>query len=476
MKISEPNNLSRPQAALRWSPLIQLILSILASILLLGVALIIFIVSITQNFSSGATQTDLTQSFMIVASLVFAGVLVLPSAWYAWKDLASRTTQPKPLPEPRNYTLLLTLFMLAVVGAALFLGNMVAQNERVSWLLLPPLNIIATGLPALWVIYIGSRGLISGAPRRQWGAFASGLVLGPIIILVLELLLLVGMGVLALLWIMVNPNLSSQLNGIAFRLQHAAPNTEAVLRILLPFLVNPGIIFLIFAFISVLVPMLEEIFKPIGVWFMAGQKLTSAQGFGFGVLSGAGFGLFENLGNTSNGGADWALLASSRVSTLLLHSFTAGLMGWALVSAWSQRRYLRLLLTYALAVFIHGLWNGMAVLSIIPSLQGLSNVSIPSALEQIGNFSYYGIIILGVIVLVLYIVINNLLRHQARVPQVLPSLEGRIPNQHNDLPPGGSENNDIISESGNSPSEQSEKLNQEPDHENDHPTTGEINS
>jgi hypothetical protein len=474
MKISEPITTPHKQAPLRWSPLIQLILSLLATILLLGVAAIIIIVSVAQNISSGSVLADLTQPFMVATSLAFAGVLVFPSAWYAWKDLSSSAIQPKPSPKPRNYTLLLTLLMLVVVGTALLLGNLVAQDERFAWFLLPPLNIIATGLPALWVIYIGSRGLVSGTPRRQWGAFASGLVVGPIIILVLELLLLFAMGLLALLWIMLNPSLSSQLNGIAFRLQHAAPNTEAVLRILIPFLVNPGIIFLLFAFISVFVPMLEEIFKPIGVWFMAGQKLTPAQGFGFGVLSGAGFGLFENLGNTSNGGPDWALLASSRVSTLLLHSFTAGLVGWALVSAWSQRRYLRLLLTYALAVFIHGLWNGMAVLSIVPSLQSISNLSISASLLEIGNLSYYGIIILGVIVLVLYIAINNILRHQARVLQVPSLIESGTPDHTQDtLPTGEDENNHEISEYGNSPLEESENTHQAPDHGTDHPTTGE---
>jgi hypothetical protein len=469
---SEPITTPHQQSTLRWSSLIQLIASILAALLLIGAAAIILIVAIVQYFSPGSTQADLTQSFMVATSLAFAGVLVLPSAWYAWKDLSAPSERTKLHPAPRNYTLLLTLVMLVVVGAALLLGNFVAQDGRVSWFLLPPLNIIATGLPALWVIYIGSRGLVSGAPRRQWGAFASGMVLGPIIILVLELLLLVGVGVLALLWIMLNPSLSSQLNGIAFRLQHAAPNTDAILKILIPFLVNPGIIFLLFSFISVLVPMLEEVFKPIGVWFMAGQKLTPAQGFGYGVLSGAGFGLFENLGNTSGGGIDWALLASSRISTLLLHSFTAGLVGWALVSAWSQRRYLRLVLTYALAVFIHGLWNGMAVLSIAPSLQGISNLSIPSSLIHLGNLSYYGIIILGVIVLVVYIAINNILRYQARDPQVPSSSQGGMENINEDLPTREDEPNIATSEPGKKAAGEAENMNQAPGNENDHPAMG----
>jgi hypothetical protein len=178
----------------------------------------------------------------------------------------------------------------------------------------------------------------------------------------------------------------------------------------------------------VLVPLIEETFKPIGVWFLAGQKITPAQGFGFGVLSGAGFGLFENLGNTSSGGETWALLAATRISTLLLHCFTAGLVGWALASAWSQRRYLRLGVAYAIAILIHGSWNAMAVLSSILSLKGVTNVYIPTTLQQIGTFSTIGIVVLGALVLVLFISFNTVLRRNGSTNTLLPVDEAQPPN------------------------------------------------
>lgn len=409
-------------------------MSALAAFLLLGAAAIIVLTSATQVITSGSGNSDPTQSFMGAASLAFAGVLVLPSAWYAWKHIAFPGLEATSRTEHRSFGLILTILVLVLVGGALLLGNYASQDNRIAWFLLPPLNIIATGLPALWLIYIGTRGLIPGFPRRQWGIFATGLVLGPVVILVLELILLIGMGILALLWVMLDPSLSNQLNGLVFRLQSVAPNTEAILKILLPFLLNPGVLFLVFAFISVLVPMLEEALKPLGVWFLYGQKITPAQGFGYGVLSGAGFGLFENLGNTSSGGEAWALLASTRISTLLLHCFTAGLVGWALASAWSQRRYLRLGITYVIAVLIHGLWNGMAVLSAVSSLQGLPNISIPTSLLQIGARSSTGIVALGALVLVFYIGFNAILRRSVP-PMNLPSSgAGQTPSLPGDEP------------------------------------------
>jgi len=395
---------------LHWPSLIQLILSLLAAFILFGAFVAIVLSASFQYFTPGAAATDPTGSFMIAASLAFAGALVLPSAWYAWKHLAYPDQDSHPVPERRGFGLALTIAVLVLVAGALLLGNWAAQNNLLTWLVLPPLNIIATGLPALWVVYVGTRGLIPAAPRRKWGVFAGGLVLGPLVILILELILLVVIGILAIFWAMLNPSLANQLNSLVFRLQNSGPNLDAVINQLVPFLLNPGIIFLVFAFISILVPLLEEALKSIGVWFLAGQKISPAQGFGYGVLSGAGFGLFENLGNTSGGAADWVLLASTRISTLLLHSFTAGLMGWALVSAWSERRYFRLAITYAVAVVLHGLWNGMALLSAAGSLQDVTTISLPTYLQQISSLSSDGIIFLSIIVLLFYFGSNAFLR------------------------------------------------------------------
>jgi hypothetical protein len=393
----------------------------------LGLAALIAFMSSIQYLNHIAGSMDLTQAFLIAASLAFVGVLVLPSAWYAWKNLANPSSEPKPRPEPKGFGTILTLLVLVVVPGALWFGTWVSQYEQLTWFLLPLLNIIATGLPALWLIHMGIRGLNPGSPRRQWGAFASGLVLSPVIILILELLALVGFAVLAIIWAALNPNITSQLNSLIFRLQNSATNPDAILRILLPYLLYPGILFVAFAFISVIVPIIEEALKPIGVWFQAGQKLTPAQGFAYGVLCGAGFGLFENLGNTSGGGEAWAILVATRITTLLLHCLTTGLVGWALASAWSQKRYLRLGTTYAFAILMHGLWNGMAVLSSISSLKGQVNIEIPATLLQIGSFATIAIVALSAFNLVFYISFNAILRNNIKTKASLSAGDGEAP-------------------------------------------------
>jgi len=427
--------------SMSWLSLLQLVFSALAASFLLGAAAIIALTDFTQGFLQGSIGADRTQTFMIAASLTFAGLFILPSAWYSWKRIAYSGAQATPRPEPRHFGLILTAVLLVLVVGALVLGERVSRDEQVSWFLLPPLNILASGLPALWLAYIGTRELIPGVPSRRWGVFASGLLLGPVVILLIELIVLLGLGILVILWVMLDPDLSSQLNSLLFRLQHTGADSQVFLDTLLPFLLNPGILLLVFAFVSLIVPMVEEALKPVGVWFLARQKLTPAQGFGYGVLSGLGFGLFENLGNTTTGGEAWVLLASTRISTLLLHGLTAGLVGWALASAWLNRNYLRLVTTYILAVLLHGLWNGMAVLSIFSTLQGETGLSIPTILVQVGDISAIVIVTLGAFNLVFFIGFSNMLRRNLNrdaAPTGGPLLEAGVDTEpaatNNDAP------------------------------------------
>jgi hypothetical protein len=237
----------------------------------------------------------------------------------------------------------------------------------------------------------------------------------------------------------------------------------------LPYLLNPGLIFLGLSFVSVLVPLIEETFKPIGVWFMSASRITPAMGFGFGVLSGAGFGLFENLGNTSSAGAGWALLAGSRISTLLLHSFTAGLFGWGLASAWSERRYLRLALSFTIAVLIHGMWNGMAVVSSAAALSSETSIHVPAGLQTLGTLATLGVFALGVLVVFAFFGFNAYLRRSIRLSDSPPpgasiGIVAPAPDPNPAQPPDLSQHN--LAEESPSASPTGEEL---PQNKNDSP-------
>jgi hypothetical protein len=169
-----------------------------------------------------------------------------------------------------------------------------------------------------------------------------------------------GFLVVGILYVSSQPALADEMTNLAFRLRYAANNQEALLRILQPYLTRPEIMTSIFAYIAIFVPLIEETIKPIGVWFLMKRKLAPVDGFVAGLLSGAGYALFENI-LLSSSDSQWASLVLARIGTGAVHIFTASLVGWALSSAWSQGRYLRLGLSFALAVLIHSAWNGLTL-------------------------------------------------------------------------------------------------------------------
>jgi hypothetical protein len=165
------------------------------------------------------------------------------------------------------------------------------------------------------------------------------------------------------------PQLAQDILSLSQRLSTAPMEPQAMQEILLPYLSQPAVIFSITSFVAVLIPLLEELVKPVGLWLLAGRAMSPTLGFSAGALSGAAFALVESLGFTSSA-EDWAVLAFMRIGTGFVHIAASALVGWGLGAAWSQKRYLHLGLAYLSAVALHGSWNGLSVLSAAASLSG----------------------------------------------------------------------------------------------------------
>ncbi len=367
-----------------WPSVWQLGLGLLAIVCLLGIAAIVVILGLIQIF--GPTQ-DLFQgtSLMLVASgLALSGLLIVPSAGYAFARLIDR-----PLALPSWLQLDRFRWMIFILPFVILLGNWVTTRSAHAWLFLPPIHLLALGIPVLWFLWVGVRDLNMGSPQRAWGIFSTGLIVGPIMILVAEALAggLVVATTAALL--STRPELMQEVLALAEEIRSSAQDPQRTLAILEPYLKDPRVVIAIFAFVAGIVPVIEEGIKPIGVWLLPRGGLTAADGFTAGLLSGAGFTLFENLSFVSQT-EGWAFAVSGRAVTSLIHIVTAGIMGWALVSAWRRKRYIRLLLSFGLAVLIHALWNGLTLLvasSLIDASTSSPSVALayPQVLIPIGN-------------------------------------------------------------------------------------------
>jgi hypothetical protein len=347
---------------------------------------------------------DDLQIFLVAGGLAFCGLLLLPSAWYSLARLIGRPKRQLPSFSPwLRPTRLIFAFPL-LIGA----GYWVSQSSAVSWLLLPPIHVLAVSLPIVWLAYLAVRDLPLGSPQRISGVFASGLAFSPMLILAAELVaILVGLGAWVVV-ILMRPELAEAVNELAERLSAAASSPEIVLRILQPVLSNPLVIFSLLVFGAVVVPLIEEALKPLGVWLLAGRNLLPVEGFALGALSGTGYALIESLFLGSNS-QDWAFVIFARIGTSAMHILTAGMVGWALASAWHSRRYGRLGSVYLLAVLLHGLWNGLTLSNVFAGM-----IESPPAgmglFAQIGQISPYLLGGLAVIALLALLWVNRALR------------------------------------------------------------------
>ncbi len=203
-------------------------------------------------------------------------------------------------------------------------------------------------------------------------------------------------------------NLSRQLTFIDLE------SEEQALRVILPYLVKPSVVVPALIFFSIVIPLLEELVKPLGVWLLVGKLDSAAQGFVFGALGGAGFALVETF-NVSGQMGEWGIVLFTRIGTGLLHVTTSALMGGAIFPAVRERRYLRLLGTYLLVVLLHGLWNASALTVSFSALAG--TYLQPGRFETLQWISAIGIVVLAVALFVILIASNRRYQKQAPVEE-----------------------------------------------------------
>jgi hypothetical protein len=400
-----------------WASMIQFVLSLLAFFILITLSFAVVVMGFGQMTSRIPGLEDPTPLFLYAAGLFLSAIMLLPSARYALMRLNGRAVE-QPALLRGNAILIATGLLILGLPLVLLIGNWVSGQARLSWWALPALHILAVVIPLFWLLAVGLDGLSLGTRQRLWGTFGAGLVLGPSLILVAEIALLsLYFGVLILI-VVQQSELSVELLNLAQRLRFAPGNPEVIARILQPYLLNPVVIVAVFSFIAFFVPLIEEVFKPVGVWLLAGHRLSPREGFVAGLLCGAGYALFENL-LLSSTNEQWMSLILARMGTGAVHMATASLVGWGLASAWSEARYLRLGGVFACAVTIHALWNALTLLT---AGVGLFPDSVNLPIARLETFFS---VILGFLAF-LCVMIIWLLNRSLKRAIITPPLEGDL--------------------------------------------------
>jgi len=276
----------------------------------------------------------------------------------------------------------------------LILATLFYDRRGASWYL-PWLHFLSIALPIYIIIRIAINRIPLGSSQRAWGVFGTGMTLGPIFSAIAEILIL-GIGILILaVFLGINPEKMINIERMINQIDNA-PDMESLVYLFGPLINNPLSLLTALMFLSVFVPIIEEIAKSVGILLVADRITSHAQGFALGVLSGAGFALAESLFATLAPDDTWALTLSMRAVSGSMHMLASGLAGWGIAYARLEKRYYLAFGMIFLAMVLHGVWNAGAVLSVAG---GLRLMLVMPEIDLLGTF----LMIIGVSIIFMLI-------------------------------------------------------------------------
>ena len=410
-QLPQPGN-KLPRQEYQLATIGQLIISTIGLIFFILGFLVLMLAALFSMGNAG----DISQTTSMLAmawSAAGAAVLMLPSILYAILRLMKKPSQTNPFKGSLRFMLLAVLLLLVV----LVVGSLLAGGNGVTMILASPLHILAVYIP-LWVLFeLSTRGLKRGSPQRGWGVLSFGVSVTPLLTRLVELFVIALLVVGMIAWsVKSDPANMLLFNRLQMRLSYGAMNPEMMQRLMQTYINQPLVFYSALSIFSGFIPLIEEMMKPLVLWLLINHRMSPAEGFTTGVISGLAFSIIESSNAMSMAiNSSWALMAVGRMGAGLLHMTTAGLMGWALVSAYHEGRYARLVASFLLAVTLHGMWNALTLLSAVaPQLKG------DSFLASLGQIAPLGLLLLMAVLLLSLLGWNRILNRQTAVTAELP--------------------------------------------------------
>jgi hypothetical protein len=387
-------------------------LSAAIGLVLLGV------ISLASPAAQGAMQS--LPFFSLAWTSGLMSLLMIPSIVFPILRMLG-----KPVPQWKGRSRLAFGIILAALWVAATTVGSLFENNSLNWAILPPLEIFAIGIPLLAYLAVGRNKLGQSHPQRSWGVVSVSAVITQPLILIVEIVLLAVVVGVGIIWVSSQPDLISEFERLIMRLASAQANPSAIMHILTPYLENPRVVFASVAFTAALVPLIEELLKPLGLWLFLKRGFSPAEGFEMGLISGAVFALSESLTSIATINSGWGALVIGRAGTGLLHMCTTALVGWGLGMAWQEKKYIKLGAAYLAAVTLHSIWNIFGVLVGFTSFFGEN-----SLIFRLGEISPFALGVLMVILFSILVMANVLLRKEqqekiepAQMEQVQPIVE-----------------------------------------------------
>lgn len=349
-----------------------------------------------------------TQGLLMLAGLLTAiGFLNIPSIVLSWRRLKGAPF--KSSPNTNSFRLAsLALISLPVWLAA---GQWLSQTNLAVGLL-PMVNVLALLIPIWWIVELGRRRLPGSSPQRSWGLVSASVGPTPLIIFLAEMFIaiLVIIGVFVCLgreaqWL-------ARFNQLFIQFSQSEFDRDFIAALLKDLAGSPLVIMALFMMFGFLMPLIEELLKPLALWTLRKRMSTPAEGFSGGLICGAGFAFIESASMIAQmgSGSEWHQMVILRIATSLLHMTTSAMAGWGLASGWTQKKRGRAMLALLAATGLHGLWNSLVVaVAMVPLLSSLGEQSI--FFKVFSGFSTYAFIIILTLLAGLLMLMNRFLQN-----------------------------------------------------------------
>ncbi len=377
-----------------WMDTTQLVVSILIFIVFLGIAVFSFVgIKLSdrdlplREFTPGIWAMGF--GFLFLAGISLVSVISSREVYYG----IDRPRQPNKAKKWLNWSIVLLPILILD-------GYFVFNAQNAPDFLLPLLTILALSVAMFWILKIGLRNYWGANLKRDSGLFSFSMSFGILYIMLVQILLLIFIVTMALVVV-------SDKIDLPLMMETLSTNPERFIETLSN---NPTLVLIAFLMIAVFGPLIEELFKTIGVWFLKPRVISPCEGWIAGLMSGAGFGLIEAYLYSVQGllmpsFSDWLYLVLGRIGGLLLHTFAGGIVGWGLARSWREKSPRHALVAYLVAFLLHSLWNTMAVAQ--GMLLSLHSIQLPDIVVYIS----LGVLFTGI--LLAYLSLSQKITRQA---------------------------------------------------------------
>lgn len=272
-----------------WLTIGQLVAAVISCLISFLLAAILFLLGSQSMFTPGSAVAEYVVFFLLAGFIAGVGVLNIPSAVLAARNLRGKAAELKL----RVGTFQLASYALLSVPLILLLGHLISQSPLV-WLVLPLLNFLALLFPIWWIVEFGRRKLPSGSSQRAWGLISVSLSITPLVVILVELFFLVLVILAVLFGLSSQPMWMERFNQLIIQFNQGEIDPAFARTLWQSALESPLVVLSIFLTAGLLMPLMEELLKPLGLWFLRHKIHSPAEGFSAGLICGAGFALVES--------------------------------------------------------------------------------------------------------------------------------------------------------------------------------------